>query len=198
MTYRYSPGEGAFFVAGVHPEDEIPADAVGVTDEQFEALKDARAAGMQIAMIDGIPTAVERVLNVAQMHDTALSMITAKIADVASIFTAGLPRETLAAWSTKAAHARTVMAGGSSNLIDAEAQLSGRSVADLAARVVARADLYELTISKLDGLRSAAWRDVIAATDKAGIEAARDAVLDGVNMVAIEAQTQSAIIDAMP
>lgn len=61
MTKFYSKSTGGFYVDDIHAEDQVPADAVEISDELHAALLNAQSQGQVITMGSaGQPIAVDR------------------------------------------------------------------------------------------------------------------------------------------
>lgn len=57
---KFSPSTGGFYDDEIHEPDQIPLDAVDVTDEQHDALFEGQAIGKQIqAGPNGLPVLVD-------------------------------------------------------------------------------------------------------------------------------------------
>lgn len=106
----------------------------------------------------------------------AMAAVMAAIASVEETLTAGIPLSEKLSWSAKEAAARAVIGetatDAETELLAGEASLTGETVAYLAERVVARADLYRFSVSRLAGIRRAAGAAIAAAQDPAGLELA--------------------------
>ncbi|MGR3484442.1 MAG: hypothetical protein ACU0BF_03795, partial [Paracoccaceae bacterium] len=110
-------------------------------------------------------------------HEAAVSAMRAWMQGVLDNFTAGVPAQVVASWPSKAAAARAIIAGGATDaqaaLIGTEAALTGEDVADLAARIAAKADVYERIVAAAEGLR----RATLTALERAETSQARADVL---------------------
>lgn len=61
MTKKYSKATGGFYEDDIHAEDQIPGDAVEITDDLHAALLDAQSKGKVITMgAEGQPIAIDR------------------------------------------------------------------------------------------------------------------------------------------
>ncbi|MEM7269509.1 MAG: hypothetical protein AAF401_09670, partial [Pseudomonadota bacterium] len=96
---------------------------------------------------------------------------TAKIvAALGEIATSGVADAEVGSWTAKLAEARVVLEGGASAMLDAECLITGESVEDLAAEIVARADIYLELAAIMAGLRRKAAAGIEAAGDHAGVD----------------------------
>lgn len=97
----------------------------------------------------------------------AMAAVMSAITAVEDALTAGVPLAEKLSWSAKEAAARAIVAGvglaADQSLLAGEAALTGETVEDLAARVIARADLYRFAVSRLAGIRRAAGTAIAAA-----------------------------------
>ena len=148
----------------------IPEGALPIDDAAHAALLDGLSAGLPVEIVDGVPGlgAGRDSLEIARSR--ALGEIEQRINAYAGSFSTGLPRETVAAWATKAKAAREELAGTPSALIAAEAEVSGEDRLALATKIAGLADAYELTTVRLDGLRSLVRRLAAAAVDEFELE----------------------------
>jgi len=89
------------------------------------------------------------------------------------------PSAEVSAWPSKAEAARAVIAGTAradqTAMIQDEADLTGATLADQAAAIVAKAEVFEAIVAKVSGLRQATDAALVAATTSAEREAALDA-----------------------
>lgn len=60
MSKYFSASTGGFYDTGFHTPEQIPADAVEITDEQHAALLDGQSAGKIISSVDGKPVLKDR------------------------------------------------------------------------------------------------------------------------------------------
>lgn len=93
------------------------------------------------------------------------------IIGAAATFTADLPQETVSSWPAKAAAARAYFPGATSAILEAEAEIAGVDIEELVVRIIAKAEVYETAIARLDGLRSAAWAGIEAASSSSDVDA---------------------------
>jgi len=101
------------------------------------------------------------------------------INDLTKQITDQYPAAEVSAWPSKAEAARAVIAGTAradqTTMIQGEADLTGSTLADQSAAIVAKAEIFEAIVSKVSGLRQATDAALVAATTSAE----REAVLDG-------------------
>lgn len=98
----------------------------------------------------------------------ALADLTGWLAATTAAVTGPVPLAEQLSWLAKEAEARALLAGGpEGGMIAGEAAVTGEPAADLAARIVARADAYRVLIAALTGLR----RKMEGAIGAAGSEA---------------------------
>ncbi|MCE8009863.1 hypothetical protein [Aestuariivita sp.] len=85
-----------------------------------------------------------------------------------------------ASWPAKALAAQAVSAGTASEeqiaMLTIEAEVTGESLADLAASILAKSAISAGHVARLTGLRRRAQRRIDAATDPTEVEAALDAI----------------------
>ncbi|SHE79336.1 hypothetical protein SAMN05444339_10279 [Loktanella atrilutea] len=94
---------------------------------------------------------------------------------------AGIPRDEIASWPTKAAEARAFLATGTpAPILQVEADLVGLSLTEVAETIAARATLYETVVGAVAGIRRNTAAAIDGATDAAGVEA----VLEGAKTTA--------------
>ena len=75
MSKFYSKSTGGFYTLDIHDKDQIPIDAVEISDEAWRELLDAQSRGQQIvAGTHGGPVAVDRdpTSGLLASRDTAL------------------------------------------------------------------------------------------------------------------------------
>ena len=111
------------------------------------------------------------------------------INDLTKQITDQYPSAEVSAWPSKAEAARAVIAGTAradqTAMIQDEADLTGATLADQAAAIVAKAEVFEAIVAKVSGLRQATDAWLMEATTSAE----REAVLD-------DAQVQAATLAA--
>jgi len=122
--------------------------------------------------------------------ETARAAMLGWINDLTAKITDAYPAAEVASWPSKAEAARAVVAGTArqdqTDMIQAEADLTGASLADQAAAIVAKAQVFEAIVSKTSGLRQATDAALVAATTSAEREAALDAAMTAAAAMAAE------------
>ena len=122
--------------------------------------------------------------------ETARAAMLGWINDLTAKITSKYPTAEVASWPSKAEAARAVVAGAArqdqTDMIQAEADLTGASLGDQAAAIVAKAQVYEAIVSKTSGLRQATDAALVAATTSAEREAALDAAMTAAAAMAAE------------
>lgn len=147
------------FIQIANPDCSIPADAVEITPEIHAAMLAAQTAGMRIeGDVDGRPVAI------APPAPTTAELKAAKLwdinagceAEIAAI-SASYPASEVLSWSKQEGEARayTANASAATPLLDALATARGIDKADLAARVIAKADLFAVVSGSIIGKRQA-------------------------------------------
>jgi hypothetical protein len=87
-------------------------------------------------------------------------------------FTAGVPEDEVKSWPSKAAAARAHLAGVAQAMILAEAAITGEDPDALAAKIVAKADAFELVMASTTGLRRVTEAAISAAATPEEVSAA--------------------------
>lgn len=156
---KYSPSIGGFYTPEIHGTN-IPQDAVEVSADEHAALMQAQSDGKRIVFDADLdkPIAVDRPL------PTAAAAITMKLAsinasceaEIASI-SAGYPASEVLSWPKQEAEARAWTADNQAvtPLLDSLAAARGISKAELASRVIAKADLFAQLSGAIIGKRQA-------------------------------------------
>lgn len=108
--------------------------------------------------------------------DAARAAVLAAIARVEDVLTSGVPLAEKLSWPSKEAAARAVVAGNGSaldvSLLAGESALTGETVEELAARILASADAYRFAVSRMAGIRRGAEARIAAAARPADMEQA--------------------------
>lgn len=98
---------------------------------------------------------------------TALAAVLAAIEAVEDALTSGVPLAEKLSWTAKEQAAIAALAGSPSDadtaLLAGEASITGETVAELAARIVAAAQAYRFAASRMAGIRRAAERAIASA-----------------------------------
>ncbi len=140
--------------------------------KQEAALTEFGAAEVRdgVAVIDGQPVALadldQNRLMAAVLARAAPQIVGAiewAVSATRKSIAQATPEE-MSAWSTKAAAARALVAGGAAApILTAEADVTGETVATLAARIIANADAFEQLEARLTGIRRKYSADARAA-----------------------------------
>jgi|GEM_PF-4372181 len=98
---------------------------------------------------------------------TAHAAVIAAIEAVEETLTAGVPLAEKLSWATKEQAALAVLGGTDSPadtaLLAGEASITGETVVELAARIIAAAEAYRFAASRMAGIRRAAEKAIAAA-----------------------------------
>ena len=163
--YYYSAKNSGFYAREIHG-DNIPPDAVEITDETYAALLTGQSAGQIImAGADGAPILIDPPApTMDQVRGQASLAMAAWICTFLGQFTADVSPAELASWSVKATRARQHLAGPPQPMIVAEAAITGEDAGKLAQKIVAKSDAYEAIIARVTGLRRATEAAIGTAT----------------------------------
>lgn len=122
--------------------------------------------------------------------DEHKQLAVATVASFATAFTnkfvEGISSVEVASWSTKAAAARAHTTENPNPLILAEADLTGENPTELAALIVAKADVYESIIARVTGLRRSLVSSIDAASSAEAVNATLAAGLADANALAAQ------------
>ena len=72
----YAPSTKGFY----EPDTAMPEDALELTIEQYEALRDGQSGTLEIGMVDGQPALVERVIDQQETKRMAIASIKTQLA----------------------------------------------------------------------------------------------------------------------
>ena len=121
----------------------------------------------------------------ADARATALAQIPQILAQAAEAITGTVPVSEQVSWPVKAAAARAYLADEATAAqgadLQAEADLTGETIEDLAQAIVTRADAYAQTAAKMAGLRRRAESAVAAATTQDEVNLARRDLTNDLN-----------------
>ena len=112
-------------------------------------------------MVDGSPVQQWETLGhaIATVRTNANAAMVSWIDELTAKVTSQYPKDEVASWGSKSEAARAVNAGTAradqTKNIQQEADLSGRTLAEQALSIIAKADVFEEIISKASGLRQA-------------------------------------------
>jgi len=149
-------------------EFTIPDDPA---NRHWQMVQDAIAAGAEVT-IEG---QIERTID--QRRAQAVVNLVAMINGAADALTAGVPMAEMLSWGAKEAAARKLLAGDVLSAYEAailrpEADLTGETLAQLAARVAYRGDQYRAVVSAMSGVRRQAETAIAGAETPEAIGAA--------------------------
>ncbi len=181
----YSSSTNGFYHPMVHGNN-IPADAVEITDARYAELLDGQSAGQIItAGGDGAPTLQSQPsLSIDAVRAQAGLAMSDWIAQFLAQFTTGVPAAELASWPVKADRARQHLAGKAQAMIAAEAALTGEDATALAQKIAAKADAYEAIIARVTGLRRATEAAIAEAETPEAVAEALEASKDKATAIA--------------
>ena len=134
-------------------------------------------------MDNGEPLQVWEVLDhpMSTVRTNSHAAVVAWIDDTTAKITGLYPKAEVASWGTKAEAARAVDAGNAradqTKIITDEASLTGRTVAEQATAIIARAVVFEEIISKSSGLRQATYTNIEAANTADDCQAVLEAAI---------------------
>lgn len=143
----------AFYDTNMHAA--IPADAVAITDQQWREFIDhpgaRRWAGAAVVPYAWPPASV------AAAASVRIAGINTECNQRLAAVTAAYPSSEIASWDKQELEARAYMADPAASvpLITTLAQSRGLTVADLAARILAKADQYAVKAGAIIGRRQA-------------------------------------------
>lgn len=113
--------------------------------------------------------------DVAPVRASAITRMNVWIESFMESVTGGIPATEKVSWPVKAIAARAVVNGNATGvqtaIIQAEADVTGEALADLAATIAAQADQWEIVASMVTGLRRKTRDAINAAPDSETIEA---------------------------
>ena len=140
-----------------------------------DLLAECAAAGITPSVSDPPPAAVTAPIDMAAVKADAKRRVAARADAIAELITGTVPLSERLSWPTKDVAARAVLAGTATPsqqvILAAEAQVSGESIADLAASIVANADAYMAASGMIAGQRRKTMAAIDALTDPATITA---------------------------
>lgn len=94
------------------------------------------------------------------------------VAGLGALAASGVPAIERDGWAVKEADARTVIEGGESNMLAAEAAITGETVMELATAVIARGAIYRGLVGAVSGIRRKASMEIDAAANADSVTAA--------------------------
>lgn len=143
-----------------------------VEDHRGKVLWTAEGEAQEITILGPLPAGLlseKPVLPAYPDLQKALAAMLGWINEFASTLTAAMPHAEVRSLPVKAAAARALLAGeatvGQTEMLQAEADLTGEALADLAAEIAANADRDDLVNAKISGLRRSLKLQLEAAAD---------------------------------
>jgi hypothetical protein len=109
---------------------------------------------------------------IEEVRAHALAAMLARIETFTAQFTAGYPSAEIASWPTKSAEAAIILAGGSSAMIDAEAQARGKTSLEIATLIATNTAFYTTIIAIVSGVRGSTEVAIASATTPEEVDAA--------------------------
>ena len=116
-------------------------------------------------------------VDISETRANAIAAMIARIDQFTAQFTAGVPKDEMASWPTKAAGAEVVLGGGDSAIISAEAEILGLDAIAVATSIAAKSAQFSAIIGAVTGVRRAASAEIAAADDQAEVESALDSAM---------------------
>ncbi|MEY4953706.1 MAG: hypothetical protein RL299_2130 [Pseudomonadota bacterium] len=120
--------------------------------------------------VDGVFS--EAPCDLATTRIVAVQRVRDWIGAFVATFTDGVPEAEVASWSAKATAARLHFGGDPQAMILAEAGVTGEDPDALAAKIMAKEELYTTIIAKTTGLRRATFEAIAAAKTAKAVDAA--------------------------
>ncbi len=175
---KFSPSTGGFYTYEIHG-NSIPHDSVDVPNEDYSVLMQAQSAGKRIVFDE----ALDKPVAADQPPPSASAAIATKLTDInasceaeIAAISAGYPSSEVLSWPKQEAEARAWTADNQAvtPLLDSLAAARGISKAELASRVIAKADLFAQLSGAIIGKRQ-------------GLEDQLDTISDGLTAEELEA-----------
>lgn len=174
MAIFYSATAGGFYDSALHGSS-IPADAVEISAEEHAALLAGQSVGRHIVADEqGRPVLVSPPPpTLAEHRAAALARLNAACEAELAKLKAGFPASEVDSWAKQEREARMLQAdqATATPLLSAIAAARGLTVAELAARVLAKSDAYAVAAGALIGRRQA-LEDALMAVDLQAEDAA--------------------------
>lgn len=167
----FHPAQGYWQVSGDVPDHILAGYPGGTVEAPVRPAGDGYAFEGGVWVATAAPTAAEVLANA---KERAHRSIVAWIDEFLAPFTAGLPRDEVASWPTKAAAAEIHLAGKPHAMILAEAAVTGEDADDLARSIVVRADKTSAIMAATAGLRRKTAAAIGAAETNEAIASALD------------------------
>lgn len=154
----------AFNYAEIPPQSEL----LEISDEQYDARGDMMVAdGALVPYVAPAPT-------LAQLRAAKLAELSAACSSRMGAIKAGYPQDEISTWDKQESEAREFKRTGGTAptpLLSALSAARGVTLADLADRVIAKADAFAAISGSIIGRRQKYEDQVAAATDAAGVAA---------------------------
>lgn len=156
--------------------DAIPADAVELSGEQYDAIITAGAQNKTVVPdANGRPILVDpaSLLSLAELKAAKLAELAAACAQRMASIKAGYPQDEISTWDKQESEARAYTASNTAAtpLLSALATARGIALGDLASRVIAKADAFAAVSGAIIGKRQKYEDAVSAAADAATVAA---------------------------
>ena len=168
MKTRYSPSTKAFYPFTVEYGDGLPADVVEISEEDYGKALEARSEGSVVSFEDGelvISSPEAKQLTIDEARAAALNAVNARCAKELASVRAGYPDDEVQSWAKQEAEARAYLANPSAQtpLLSALCAARGMDMAELAPKVVAKADAFAVATGTIIGTRQACEDEIYAA-----------------------------------
>ncbi|WP_224825762.1 hypothetical protein [Cognatishimia sp. MH4019] len=172
MRMLYSAQTKGFYSRAVHG-DQIPDDAVDITDERYAQLLDGQKSGHTIdGDSKGQPVTIAPPPATREsLQKAAFARLDQEHANYLVALTGGATVAERDTWKVKEEAARAFEVGtatpGQAAMLAAEAEGAGITKAALAANIIAKADAFLELIGIAAGLRARGRSAIVVATDEA-------------------------------
>jgi hypothetical protein len=174
VTKFYSQSVGGFVDPSILG-DAMPGDAVGLTDDQYNALMNGQLGGGIAHDMLGVPSVVDPLssLSLDELKLRKLAELSAAFATRIATLKAAYPEDEIQSWFKQEAEAKAYVADNTAAtpLLAAMARARGISIDDLAGRVIANADVYSVAAGSLIGNRQKYEDEVNAAANTTAVAA---------------------------
>lgn len=152
----------------------LPTDLQPLSDVEHEALMQALAQGHSLDWSGAAPVAIApAALTLTDVKAGKLAELATACGQRMGAIKAGYPQDEISTWDKQESEARAYTANSSAAtpLLSALATARGITLADLASRVIAKADAFAAASGAIIGKRQHYEDQVAAATDAATVEA---------------------------
>jgi hypothetical protein len=178
---KYSKTTLGFYDTDIHTAEQIPADAVDVSDEDYHLLFERQSEGFDIQPSEsGYPVAVERVVSFAALQNAKLAEINREAQKSVNVYLSRYPEFERLSWATQQQEAAVWFAATPVDRIAsivpwcaAAANARGVALADFVALVKGNVDAFTLASAQVSGKRQALADQIYALEDT---PAGRDAL----------------------